>query len=320
MTDGATTSPGEPEAGRGRRGGREPLKRVVRFVTVFVVSVLVLLTGYRYAIPTKANDWYLFQVARHTSWLLGYLGHSSEVEGRERIKDGPAVVRARIAAWERGEEIANEPPVADGSSPPLTRWERWRYRALALRRDGEPKRDLGPFVSFVLRPGLLTRLRDAKERLAAMEKDPAADEVERAALAAEIEQITQARDAARNSPDEAKAFRGAAFPFTLVPDCGAIPSMSIFCAAVLAFPTRRRKRLVGIVAGLPVLYGVNCARLACLAVIGAWDRGAGHGGKYFTFAHEYVWQGIYIVFVVAIWMIWLEFVVKARGNGRSPAH
>jgi exosortase/archaeosortase family protein len=60
--------------------------------------------------------------------------------------------------------------------------------------------------------------------------------------------------------------------------------------------------------GIPLLYGINTLRLTVLAVIGAWDR----GGAIFKFAHEYVWQGIYIIFVVIVWLGWVELLVKAR--------
>ena len=60
--------------------------------------------------------------------------------------------------------------------------------------------------------------------------------------------------------------------------------------------------------GLPILYAVNAFRLAFLAVVGAWDN----AGDMFQFSHHYLWQGIYIVFVVAVWMSWVEFLVKRR--------
>ena len=37
-------------------------RRSYRFIAVFVVCVLAFLAGYRFIIPTRANDWYLFQV------------------------------------------------------------------------------------------------------------------------------------------------------------------------------------------------------------------------------------------------------------------
>jgi len=53
---------------------------------------------------------------------------------------------------------------------------------------------------------------------------------------------------------------------------------------------------------------VNVIRLVCLAFIGAFIR-----NRYvFNFAHIYVWQTIFILFVVCIWLIWIEKIVKRR--------
>jgi len=58
------------------------------------------------------------------------------------------------------------------------------------------------------------------------------------------------------------------------------------------------------------MYGVNIFRLTVLAVVGAIDQSDGR--IWFSFAHEYVWQAVYIVFVVAVWLLWVEYVVKGR--------
>jgi len=101
------------------------------------------------------------------------------------------------------------------------------------------------------------------------------------------------------------------FSTRIIPDCGAIPSISIFTAAVLAFPARVRYKVVGIVCGLPLLYVVNVCRLTCLALIGAhWPL------PVFKFSHIYVWQTIFIVFVVVIWFFWIE-VATSEGKTLS---
>ena len=84
---------------------------------------------------------------------------------------------------------------------------------------------------------------------------------------------------------------------------------------MLAFPTRWWKRFVGIAAGVPLLYAINVVRLVCLGLIGAYDETQ----EIFDFAHHYVWQGIYIIFVVAIWMVWVEVLVKPGRRIRSAS-
>jgi len=300
----------------GRQGRHGPRRRVVVFVLVFVVCVLCLLTGYRFAIPTKPNDFYLFQVGRQTSWLLARVGHSSSIEDPERVGEPAALVRATLRAWDADEPAPNNVEPSATPEPPLTAWEAWHYRAERTRRDQRNPEPFGPLVSFVFKPGIATFIREtvtAKQRTL---KDPELDDATRAQRLAELqieqERLEEERRQAKAAGEPPVVIRGLSFPFTVVPDCGAIPSMSIFFAAVAAFPARWWKRVLGVVLGLPILYGVNCFRLACLAVIGAWDQGAGHGGKYFTFCHEFVWQGLYIVIVVVVWMLWVEYIVGRK--------
>ena len=296
------------------RGSR---KRMVMFVAVFVVCVLALLIGYRYASSTLANDWYLFHVAQHTSYMLSFIGYSSSVERPDRIREDPEYVRAFIQATREGTPPPEKTEPSGEDVRPLSGWEAYQYRIARFRTDDQGGGVSGPSVAFVLRPGIVTKISETRKELEALSEDTGLDEdtrtARREALNARLKDLEAQREEARKGGDEtAQALRDKAFPFTVVPDCGAIPSMSIFFAAVLAFPTRWWKRIVGIVTGIPILYLVNCFRLACLAVIGSLDRGSGHGGKVFTFAHEYVWQGIYIVFVVAVWMIWVEYVVRGK--------
>ncbi|MEK7793881.1 MAG: hypothetical protein AAB353_05095, partial [Candidatus Hydrogenedentota bacterium] len=69
-------------------------------MVLFVVCVLALLLGYRYAINTEANMWYLFQVANHTSVILDVAGETSEVQPSRRAENA-AAIRAQLAEWRR---------------------------------------------------------------------------------------------------------------------------------------------------------------------------------------------------------------------------
>jgi len=108
------------------------------------------------------------------------------------------------------------------------------------------------------------------------------------------------------------------FAFQIVHDCSGIPSMTILVAAIMAFPATWSRRIIGILIGVLTLFVVNVLRLVCLGMIGdnarrieAWLK----IDNVFTIAHEYVWQGIFIIFVIGFWLIWVEKVVKTK----SPA-
>ncbi len=278
-------------------------RRSYRFIAVFVVCVLAFLTGYRFIIPTRANDWYLFHVAKHTTWALGKVGEFAELEPYRKSLPEPAMARATMAAWQRGLEAAAPEDVAKMPKEPLTAWERFSYKSMEDRLK-DKTRVFGPSVTFVLKSSPVERIRDAETRLAEVKKNTTLAEAERAR---QITETQQEIETLRAQKGDATA-RGYSFPFIVVSECGAIEVMAIFFAAIMAFPTRWWRKLIGVLLGIPIMYSVNIFRLTCLAVIGALTD----GGEWFDFSHQYVWQAIYIVFVVAVWLAWIEFLVNRK--------
>lgn len=311
-TDNATTrDSSEEHADRVAPMSRKKLRaQTLRFVAFFVVLVLAFLTSYRYAMNTEANMWYLFQVARHTSWTLGVVGEESELEPY-RIPATSRSKRIELAKWRDGSDTTGALDPSDVSSERLTAWESWLHKAYSRIRAGGDIQQHGPTVYFRARKGLASRRADLQKEMTQLRRDTSGGS---GARIAEIETAIGTIDAKEQSfSDNAareEARRDVQFSFQVVPDCGAIPSISIFLAAVIAFPTLVMYRVIGALAGTLMLYGINILRLTTLAYIGAIDTSP--GDKWFNFIHEYVWQGIFIIFVVAVWMIWIEFLVKVR--------
>jgi len=273
----------------------------IRFVAVFVIVVLSLLTAYRYAIDTPANDWYLYQVARHTSWTLDTIGYRADLERTTGNNLDPAMVRAAI----RGDALRQIPPGTDitpEAQPPLSPWEIWRYRATLHRKDPTATRVIGPQVLFILTPGVAHQIEALEAQVHAEAQNP--DDTN--ALNEQIQARRADQVGSQADPEKRRAQQGRFFSFIVIPECGAIEVMVIYLAAVLAFPASWRARAWGLGLGLPIMYAVNILRLSCLACIGAIDQ----NGKWFEFCHEYVWQAVYVVFVVIVWMAWVEFRVR----------
>lgn len=342
------------------RSGPRSWVQMLVFFTVFVVIVLGLLIGYRYAIDTRTNDWYLFHVARHTAWSLDKVGHTASLEdfslpgygaaekratigawdrgenaatpeaieaasrdalspwesfcyrlGRMQGTHNPAEIRAMLAAWDRGDMEPKPDDVKAAPGAPLSLWEQYRFRMLKSQREG---RTTGPRVWFVLRPGIETELRDLNERLRetrdSLKPGTARTSPEIEALEGKTGELQARLQQLRKDPNTDSRELGKYFVFIVVPECGAIEVMAIFFAAVIAFPTRWWKKLIGLVSGLPIMYFVNVFRLTCLAVVGAMDTTRDRW--VFNFAHQYIWQTVYIVFVVAVWLIWIEYVVRRK--------
>ena len=175
----------------------------------------------------------------------------------------------------------------------------------------------GPLVHVVWRGGTRGELEEARLALARLNQGPDLDEAERRERTrekrVEIQGLEQQLTEQTRQGAPAEEVEGERFRFTVIPECGAIETMAIYIAAILGFPALWWKRLAGIVLGLPLLYAVNIVRLACLGLIGAW-----YEERVFDFAHHYVWQAIYLVFVVVVWLLWLELLVRRRGE--KPSH
>lgn len=83
-------------------------------------------------------------------------------------------------------------------------------------------------------------------------------------------------------------------------ECTGIFVFLLFAGFVLAYPASWKARLIGFGIGIPALFTVNVLRLATLARIVEE-----YPGLFFYF-HEYVWQGVFMVFVLVGSIAWAE--------------
>lgn len=100
------------------------------------------------------------------------------------------------------------------------------------------------------------------------------------------------------------------FVFSISSDCGAAEVFALYFAGVLSMPVAIRKRLSGIAIGLPLLYVMNVLRLTTLGVLGLYADNS----ELFQFVHQYLWQGIYVIFAAGVWLVWLEAVSETRDS------
>lgn len=90
----------------------------------------------------------------------------------------------------------------------------------------------------------------------------------------------------------------------IIIECTGIYEMLIFAAAVFAFPTSWKKRAVGILGGLPMLYVFNVVRILFLILVGA------HSRDFFDFMHLYFMQATLILMITSTWLLWIFWVVR----------
>jgi archaeosortase B (VPXXXP-CTERM-specific) len=87
-------------------------------------------------------------------------------------------------------------------------------------------------------------------------------------------------------------------------ECTAIYLMIFFGSFVIVYPARWISKMVGLVAGIPVIFTANVSRLLLTAYVVEFRPG------YFQYFHDYMWQVAFIIFVVVLWWLWIELVVK----------
>ncbi len=97
------------------------------------------------------------------------------------------------------------------------------------------------------------------------------------------------------------------FSAEIITECTAIFPIMIFLAAIVAYPSGWKKKLWGIVLGVPAILFVNLIRLVSLFYIGYWFPSV------FETAHLLVWQSLIIFFAVLFWLVWVELFVH-RGQ------
>lgn len=99
-------------------------------------------------------------------------------------------------------------------------------------------------------------------------------------------------------------------PFVIYigPDCTGWKSMVAYFALLLAtMGVTMRKRALGLLAGIPLIYAGNIFRIVMVVVIeGTWGREAA------TFFHDFLWQVGLTALVIILWLAWLrwDFIKK----------
>jgi archaeosortase B (VPXXXP-CTERM-specific) len=93
------------------------------------------------------------------------------------------------------------------------------------------------------------------------------------------------------------------FSMEVVGECTGLYEMLIFLAAMIAYPSSYKKKLIGAGLGLPLLYVINIIRMMFIAIVGNWSP------KSFDFMHMYFWQVAMILIILAVWVLWIEKVV-----------
>jgi exosortase H (IPTLxxWG-CTERM-specific) len=95
------------------------------------------------------------------------------------------------------------------------------------------------------------------------------------------------------------------FAVSIEAGCNGIEAAIVLVAVMLAFPAPWLHRLYGIVAGLAAVQALNLVRIVSLFYLGQWSLHA------FEWAHLYVWQGLIMLDVLVVALVWLRMLPRA---------
>lgn len=95
------------------------------------------------------------------------------------------------------------------------------------------------------------------------------------------------------------------FNFEVTAECTSIVPTAILLSAVLAWPSTRREKLIGIGAGTVALFVINQIRILTLFYVGTSFP------DLLDIAHYVVWQGLIVLIALGLWLFWAEKMVHS---------
>ena len=99
----------------------------------------------------------------------------------------------------------------------------------------------------------------------------------------------------------------------VINECTGIFSMTIFASIVLAYDTTLRNKFIGLVIGVPILFGLAILRLSLTTLLVV---------KYPTMmhlVHDYLFQIFLLIFVVILFVVWHDIVIEKKTNLKKYA-
>ena len=102
------------------------------------------------------------------------------------------------------------------------------------------------------------------------------------------------------------------FGVSIEAGCNGIEACIVLFAAILAFPSTWRHKIIGMVLGFVAVQAINIVRVISLFYLGQWNMTA------FNFAHEYLWQALIMLDVLVVWLVWVRAGQRAKRAADGP--
>lgn len=96
-------------------------------------------------------------------------------------------------------------------------------------------------------------------------------------------------------------------------ECTAIFIMLIYASFITVYPASNKAKGSALLTGIPFIFGANVLRLYAMAWIDYLNP------QYSEFFHNYMWQVVFILMVVFMWIVWIDKVVNHESKLSVPS-
>ena len=90
--------------------------------------------------------------------------------------------------------------------------------------------------------------------------------------------------------------------------CNGVEAVIILFAAIFAFPSNFKHKIIGFIFGFFAIQILNVVRIISLYYLLQWDR------NWFDWFHLYLWQALIILDALIVWLDWLRYLPKKSSN------
>lgn len=108
------------------------------------------------------------------------------------------------------------------------------------------------------------------------------------------------------------------FAVSIERGCNGVEALIILFAALFAFPSTLRQKLIGFGLGFVAIQALNLVRIISLFYIGQYSH------TWFEWFHLYLWQALIIIDALVVWLIWLRWIAREDRSTRirptPPGH
>ncbi|MBJ6802492.1 archaeosortase/exosortase family protein [Geomonas propionica] len=91
-------------------------------------------------------------------------------------------------------------------------------------------------------------------------------------------------------------------------ECTAVNVLILFASFVLAYTASPRSKILALAAGIPFIVAANLTRLVTLGLLTDVFPNSAH------FFHDFVWETVFVLLVIAMWLTWIKTVVMREEN------